>query len=554
VLAAVTGVVLGLVLTTGGLVPIGKINVTALATEIPGKLVRAGSELDGYRATFDIEESHWTKAVSHRTFVATLQFRTPESFRVQVKDTTRYPAGAWPHNDLLLVSDGRNWEVSGPDPCPSARLPACPTQGPVTRAIVDRPPFDSRAVMPTDVIVPMTVLAAADKVVVDGQDEVDGRGAVAVELSYQDASPLFQYLTFLGSWRPFFPQDRVVVWLDRKTWFPLQYKVFPTSGPERSLWATEMGLPAETPDEPVFEATIRSLSTSAPSPYAFVVRPSTDVVDEGFLDEALPPRSGCPRKSGPVQPCDTEGLRLYRFGRFPSSELRPYSESVAAYASGLAWLTVARVEGWTQPAPFGIGPFPETVKFPGGGGVGYYLPATATEPRRVALHTGKGEFLLETNLPRAALLKAAGSLPVKGLPQPEAWRVRRWSGGVVEQGVSRAKFALQRPSFLPVGYRRVAGQTAISGKSTGVTIVYRRPAAELDGVGLVLYQATGQELAPPDSPDELAVMVGQNVGRWSPEQHLLEWMDGRLYRSITAPGFGLATILRVAESLREGSP
>lgn len=555
VLATATGLILGLVLTTGGLVPIGRVNTIALASEIPRALVRAASGLQGYQATFDITESNWTKAVRHRTFVAQVDLMAPESFRVRVKDTTRYPSASWPRNDQSLVTDGRNWEVSGPDPCPSARLPACPTDGPVKRSIVDRPPFDARAAMPTDVIVPMTVLAASDKVVVDGPDSVAGRDAIAVELAYQDATPLFQYLTFLGSWRPFFPRDRVVVWLDSGTWFPLQYKVFPAAGRERSLWATQMGLPSETPDEPVFEATVRSLSTSPPPAKAFIVRPGAEVVDEGFLDDPLPsgPGSGCPHGSGPIQPCATGGLRLYRAGRFPSSELRPYSESVLAYASGLAWLTVTRVEGWDQPAPFGIGPFPEPVKIPGRKGVGYYLPATSTEPRRLALHTAKGEFLVATNLPRARLLQTARSLPIRGLPQPVEWRVRRWSGGVVEQGVARAKFALQEPSFIPSGYRRVAVQTATAGKSTGVTYVYRRPAAELDGVGLVLYQASGQDLAPPNSPDELTVMVGSSVGRWSPENHLLEWMDGRVYRSITGPGFDLATILRVALSLHGGS-
>ena len=90
----------------------------------------------------------------------------------------------------------------------------------------------------------------------------------------------------------------------------------------------------------------------------------------------------------------------------------------------------------------------------------------------------------------------------------------------------------------------------LSPESTGVTFVYRRPAAELDGVGIVLYQASGQDLAPPNSPDELTVMLGAKVGRWSPEDHLLEWVDGRVYRSITGPSFDLASIVRVALSLR----
>jgi hypothetical protein len=191
--AAAAGVILGVVLTSGGLIPIeSRVNTAALASEIPRDLIRAASGLDGYQATFDIVESNWAKAVPQRTFVADLSYLAPESLRVQVRDTTRYPSTAWPRNDLVMVTDGRSWEASGPDPCPSSSLPACPTAGPVRRSIVDRPPFDARTAMPTDVIVPMTVLAASDRVTVIGPDSVAGHHAVAVQLAYQDAASLFQ--------------------------------------------------------------------------------------------------------------------------------------------------------------------------------------------------------------------------------------------------------------------------------------------------------------------------------------------------------------------------
>ena len=40
------------------------------------------------------------------------------------------------------------------------------------------------------------------------------------------------------------------------------------------------------------------------------------------------------------------------------------------------------------------------------------------------------------------------------------------------------------------------------------------------------------------------------VGRWSPGRHLLEWVDGGVYRSLSAPALDLPTLLRVARSLR----
>jgi hypothetical protein len=279
-------------------------------------------------------------------------------------------------------------------------------------------------------------------------------------------------------------------------------------------------------------------------------------VDEGFQDLPLPRAAACRASASPVQPCSTGGLRLYRSGRFLRSRLRPYAESVLAYARGLSWLTVSRVEGWPEDALFGIGEFPETVRLPRSSSLGYYQPATTTDPRRLALHTNKGEFLLATNLPRSDLLAVGASLPVTGLVQPEAWRVQKWSGGQVVEGVARTGFELLAPSYLPAGYGRVAARSARSGPSVGVTLVYRRPAAELDGTGLVLYQASGQTLTPPDSPDQQVVMVGSAQGRWSPEKHLLEWIDhAGVYRSLSGPAFDLPTLLRVATSLEpEGSP
>jgi hypothetical protein len=311
-----------------------------------------------------------------------------------------------------------------------------------------------------------------------------------------------------------------------------------------------MGLPPEPPSRPVFVATARELSTSLPAADRFTVHAGPEAVDEGFHDLSLPSPAKCSASESPIQLCQTAGLRLYRYGRFLRSPLRPYDESVLAYSRGLAWLTITRVQNWKQDAVFGIGPFPETVEFDGGKGVAYYEPATASDPRRLALHTARGEFLLATNLPRADLISAAMSMPVTGLSQPNAWRVHRWSGGVVEQGVNNPGFPLVVPTYLPPGYRQVAAQTARTDRSTGVTFVFRRPAAELDGVGLILYQADGQTLAPPSSPDEQAVSVGGVTGRWSPDQHLLEWVDHGVYRSLSGPTFDLAVLLKVAGSLR----
>lgn len=554
--ALVAGLVIGLVVTTGGVLPRREDDTAALASEIPARLLAAARHLEGYVATFDITERNWTRDVPRRTFVAHLGFRAPEEFRVDVSDTTDYPSRAWPRNDLSLATDGRTWRIRGPDPCPAAALPDCPASGPVERSFRNRPPFDPRTAMPTDVIVPMTVLAAADRVSVIGDGSVGDRPAVAVALAYQDATPLFQYLRFLGSWRTFFPQDRVVLWLDRETWFPLRYEVFPAAGAERRLWTAQAGYPPEPPSAPVFTAVVATLSAAPPPPGALFgsAEPAGDG-DAGFRD--ADPASSSPPIPALLRPGDTAGLVPWRTGAFPSNDTRPYREEIAAYASGLGWLTVTRVLGWTQPAPFGAGPLAEPVTLPGGREAGAYEPATAEQPRRVALHTAQGEYLVASNLPRATLLRVAASLPVTGIPQPASWLTRSGSARTVKSGlapadaISEAGFEVLVPGFVPPGYPASPATATLvqSGTTVGVTLVYRRPAAELDGVGLLIHQATGQDLAPPGGVGQQVVAVGAGVARWSPESHLLEWKQGDVYRSVSGPAFDLTTLLSVARSL-----
>jgi hypothetical protein len=548
------GLVTGAVLTGGGLVSVNQTNTAALADVIPARLNGVASTLEGYRATFDITELDWTRAVPQRTFVADLAFREPESFVVRVHDTTRYPSAAWPRNDLSLVSDGHMWQASGPNPCPRAELPACPQSQPVVRTVIDRMPFDASTAMPTDVIVPMTVLAASERVDVVGPVTVDGRAAIVVELTYQDATPLFGCLQFLGSWRLFYPTDRVLVALDEETWLPLRYQVYPAPSGERAAWAAAEGLPRESPTAPVFTATIRSVSTQVPPPDTFTVPSVEGAVDEGFHD--LPLSSvALVAQATLIEPTQTEGLPVVRIGTLARTPARPYQAVTFAYARGLSWLTITRVTSWEQQAPFGVGPLAEVVPLLRGSGVALYEPASANDPRRLALHTDQGEFLVASNLPRSDLVAVASSLPVKGLALPETWSNRTWYGGSVrgglgvEDAIFQAGFDVLLPRVLPTGYSAAAALLVQSGDSKGITITYRRPAAEL-GDGLLLTEATGQPLPPPSGADQQVVSLRGTLARWSPDQGRLEWIENGLYCSLAGPGFGLADLVSIAASLR----
>jgi len=106
------------------------------------------------------------------------------------------------------------------------------------------------------------------------------------------------------------------------------------------------------------------------------------------------------------------------------------------------------------------------------------------------------------------------------------------------------------PSAVPSAYLPSPAQAVETPRVHALTVVYRRPAAELDGIGIRLYQSSGSALPPPQSVSEEAVQVRGVPGRWSPDAHLLEWVEHGVYRSLTSPAFDLSTLLRVADSMR----
>jgi hypothetical protein len=116
--------------------------------------------------------------------------------------------------------------------------------------------------------------------------------------------------------------------------------------------------------------------------------------------------------------------------------------------------------------------------------------------------------------------------------------------------VDRAPFAVVLPSAVPAGYRAAVGTVSRTGQAATVTVLYRRPAAELDGVGLLLTESTGRDLPPPEEAGVETVVVARGLrARWSPQRHLLEWIDGGGYRSLASPGLTLSDLLVVAASI-----
>lgn len=525
----------------------------ALATEIPQRVAAASTEVTAYRATFEIVERNFHPQVPLRRFVASIAFEAPERFQARVRDRTTYPSESWPRNHLLLSVDGDRWFSSGPTACPREALPACAPGGRHEIAVRGREPFDGDAPLPTDIVLPVRTLAGSDRVAVVGERVVAGRKAVDVSLAHRDAGPLFTFLETSGAWRPFFPTDRVVVSLDEETWFPLAYEVRPAGGLERREWAVREGLPPETRGDAIFGAEVRRFSPRpAPGFAPAEPPPATPVRDEGFRDRPL---ESAVREAGfdPVLPEELLGLEPYRTGIFTGGD-RPADEVLLSFSRGLSWLKIRQTRSWDEPTLYGdVGPLAAPRRLPGGG-VGYYEPAAGALGRRLSIHAAGIDLYVETNLPLEDLLDVAGSLPVRGRPIPEAWLVRRWPGGIVREHASVVEALDEVPSLLlprrlPDGYRLWTIHLVEAGGATGATAYFRRPGAELEGVGIVLHQADGHDLPPPMEPDVLAVRVRGVTGRYSPTRGELEWVEEGTYRALRGGGLDLSTLLGVADSL-----
>jgi hypothetical protein len=191
----------------------------------------------------------------------------------------------------------------------------------------------------------------------------------------------------------------------------------------------------------------------------------------------------------------------------------------------------------------------------GEAGVGYYRPAGELLRRQIDLYTRAGHVQLESNLARDDLIEVASSLPVSGRPLPA--RLAGAGGLVVQRLDSRAAIAarpgVRLPAYLPPGYDPAApsGGLMYRSRAGGKTVIvyYRQPEAEFDGVGIRITTSRAAYL-PPSSESFETVRVGGVAARYSTERHELEWITNGTYRAVAAPSFDLATVIRIAESMR----
>jgi hypothetical protein len=514
----------------------------ALAAQgVTRNVADAAAGLDAYAARFTITERHLSPDVPERALAMKVWFEAPERFRLDVVDRTTDRRDATPTDLRLIVNEDR-WYVARPAPCPAASCPMDET------SVRNRVPFSSSAPAPTDLVLPLTALGAPDDVDVLGTGTVLGRDAVRVQIPFERASSLFPFLSLGGDWRPFFPTDRVRIWLDASSWFPLRWEVLPATGPQREAWARRFGLPAERPDVPVFTVAATSVDLSTPRADVFAVPATTDERDQAARSVPL---QGVEGEAGfvPIAPSDLDGLEPYR-AVVVDDDAEP--SSVVAYTDGLSFLKLAETRSWDADAPFGpVDALAEQVAL--GDGVAYFEPATAVHGRRLAIHADGTDLYLESNLPRTRLLQIGSELPVTGLPLPSDWTTQRTAGAgtervTLEDARAAVPFAVEVPSDPPPGFALASVELVRNGDVAGVTLYLRDTDVDTGSGEIRIHLEPATALPSVTGTRPSTVAVGDVDGRWFSERSTLEWVDDGLYRSVDAPGFDLSTVLEIATS------
>jgi hypothetical protein len=375
----------------------------AMAAVIRDSQSAAGT-VTAYRATYAITERGLSAEVPQRQLTMDVAFRAPEQYRVDISDKTAYPSKAWTPTDLTYVGNGRATYRSGPTGCPGD-LPV--QECPRTQATVTRTSASSLATSPpSDLVIPLTSLADTPGVRITGTGTVSDRPAVRIEIPYERAEPLFSFTGLGGRWRPFFPSDRVVLWLDQAHWFPLRYTVYPSQDPQRRAWELRFGLPVESSGGWIFDVRATGIDRTAPVGSFAIPR----------VVQAQPvPLAQLPERLGyaPLTPPLPEGFSL-RATLMPPGPGASSPMSILSYTRGLTYLVIAEHPGSGLDGVSGAGPGTEQVRLTNGG-IAYYSAATQDHGRTLSIRSSSGETLyLETNLTRERLLAIAGSLPILG--------------------------------------------------------------------------------------------------------------------------------------------
>jgi hypothetical protein len=548
VAAAIAGMVVGSMLVGGPWER--RANRPIAAATVVRNVRSAAPAMDAFRGSYTIHEFGLSPAVPERVLRMDVAFLSPQRFRLEIDDRTRYPSRSWTPTDLLYIENVTATFTSGPSGCPGdLAAGVCPR----TRATVTRlSEYSAAAPLPADLVLPVATFGSSRGVDVLGGGRIDGRDAVRLRLSFDRASPMFPFLRIGGTWRPFFDRDRVLLWLDAESWLPLRTTVYPSRSRERREWELRYGRAVESPEAPILDVRIASVAAEVPDASVFRI-PGARATEQPRLAD-VPARIGY----APATPVDAGGLELVSIV-LPTADAPVTPSSLLVYAEGLDYLRVAERRDWSGPGPFGpVDGLAQEIPL-ADGGVAYYEPAGEGFGRRLAIHAPNADVFLETNLPRQRLLAIAASLPVSGRPLPSAWRDQGSRGVDVERiGVADALATAGLPRSLldrlPEGYVVASAELARTGpRVEAVTLHLRQLDLDVAGEPLTLHVEPATALPPTSSSAQSRIRFAGVEGRWTPSRSQLEWVDRNGYHSLEGE-LGLRALLAIATAIAGRGP
>jgi hypothetical protein len=401
--------------------------------------------------------------------------------------------------------------------------------GTESRTLLNRPPFDGSIRLPTDLVLPLQAVTDRPSFSVTPGGALLGRSTLRIEMPYRQALPLVASFQTGGSWRAFYPSDRVRVWIDDATGFPLRFEVAAADSPGRAAWAEAQGYS----DEP--GGTLLEFATTDFSQPERWAPSSFRVPQRGTVSNARFTSKRFAEIDPKLVPADTGGLTPFRAGRGGG-------QTVVTFVGGMNWLKVARVTGART-----VDPTAEEIAL-GNGRWAYYVPATASEGRRVELVDGTTVVVVESNLPRADVLAAARSLDVDATRAPRGGK--RTPLRIDVDRLAVLDF-VRLPQEIPSGYETVAAYMSnATGRARSATLLLRSAESEYDGLGIRITQTEDVDFLPPSSQDALHVSRNGVEMRWFPLSGEIDWVDDGVYRSVSAPSFGRTTLLEIAGGLQ----
>jgi hypothetical protein len=470
-----------------------------------------------------------------RTFAADLTYRAPEALALHVQETTAGVPAAARAGGALVVQADRWWHEAARQCSPAAGLVRCPAE-PVrwSQAVTGREPFSEAAPVPLELVVPADAFLLAATPAGVGDRTVAGHRAVGISVTAAQVAGLLDGLSAAVDLRPVHPGDTVDLWLDVDHLVPLALEVRAGDDPGRTAWAAAAGR-SEAPGDVVMRVEATSMRINGSRTPAPTV---PDVEADGSVDAGFRPAPDGERPSVPVPTpaAVPAGFAPYRAGTVTTPGGPPVG--VRSWSDGRAWFTVRATEAWPGGRLFGdVGADVAPVDL-GAAGQGY----ASGDGRRIAVHAAGLDVVVGGTLPPDELRAIAAGLGVVGVAVPAGWAESRTAdAGAADAALPGRLVADAVDGFGPPALRVVPDD----GGGTSVIEARSGPGDR----AFVLTQRRGTALPPPAAGDEFGVEVRGVVGRYSPSEGDLAWVEHGVVCTLRSPSLTLGELATVAARL-----